>query len=82
MINSIRENRRVRGAQKTMRDRNDDYSYKTTVPLEFKDSMSKEDHEKHQLEWKISKRKSQIKLGILIGGVLLFLAVFLCWLGT
>ena len=80
MINSIRENRRIRGEQRTMRDRGDEYSYQNSAPLEFSDSMSQEDHEKHQAEWKLRKRTSQIKLGILIGAIVVFVSVLCCWL--
>lgn len=80
MISSIKENRRVRGEQKTMRDRSDSYSYQKSTPLEFRDSMSIEEHEKHQSEWKIQKRSSHIRLGILLGGIVTIISVFLVWL--
>lgn len=80
MISSIRDNRRVRGEQKTMRDRSDSYSYQKSTPLEFKDSMSKGEHEEHQSKWKIYKRSSHIRLGILLGGIVMIISVFLVWL--
>ncbi|PHR17155.1 MAG: hypothetical protein COA38_21135 [Fluviicola sp.] len=80
MISSIRDNRRVRGEQKTMRDRSDGYSYQKSTPLEFVDSMSAEEHEKHQSEWTLRKRSSHIRLGILLGGIVMIISVFLVWL--
>ena len=81
MISSIKENRRIRGEKRTMRDRSEGYVYRKSTPLEFNDSMSAEDHQKHQSEWELRKRRTRINLGILIGGIVLTISVFLIWLG-
>ncbi len=82
MIRSIKDNRRVRGGQKTMRDRNGDYGYERSNPLIFDDSMSKEEHKFHQQEWKSRKRTANLKLGILIVVFILIVFIGLIWLSV
>lgn len=82
MISTIKENRRVRSGRKTMRDRGDDYAYESNERLVFNDTMSKQEHEQHQLEWKHRKRKSTIKLGIVFGVMILTVASFLIWIAS
>lgn len=82
MISSIRENRRIRGEQKTMRDRNGDYGYQQSNPLVFEDSMSKKEHWLHQQEWKSRRRKTKIKLGVLFVLLITIVSVGLIWLAS
>lgn len=82
MIKSIRENNKLRGEPKTMRDRNGEYTSGGADPLEFNDSMTKEEHLNHQEEWKARKLKSQIKLGVFFGSIVVLIGVFLVWLGS
>lgn len=81
MISSVRDNRRLRGEQKTMRDRSDDYSYEQSSPLEFKNSMSEAEHAQHKISWKRRKRASQIRLAVFLMSIVLIIVTWLVWLG-
>ena len=82
MISSIKENRRVRGQQKTMRDRGDDYSYENSLPLEFKDSMTRKEHLQHKEEWKRRRRKSRLNLLIVFSAMILLIALGIIYLAS
>lgn len=82
MISSLKDNRRVRGRKKTMRDRGDDYVYENSASLKFEYSMSKEEHEQHQLELKSRKRRANVKLGILLAVFVMIISVGLIWLSN
>ncbi|MDG1331193.1 MAG: hypothetical protein P8P74_02610 [Crocinitomicaceae bacterium] len=82
MISSIKDNRKVRGKQKTMRDRGEDYSYEDSAPLEFKDSMTAEDHAQHKKAWAIRKKKSQRNLLVIFGSLILLIALGIVYLAT
>ena len=82
MINSIKENRRVRGQQKTMRDRGDDYSYENSSPLEFEDSMTPKEHALHKMEWKRRRRKSRINLLIVFSAMILLIVAGIVYLAS
>lgn len=81
MISSVKDNRRLRGKQKTMRDRADDYSYEESSPLEFNDSMSEQEHAEHRVKWQKKKRNSQIRLAVFFGVIVSIIAAWLVWLG-
>jgi len=82
MISSIKENRRLRGQRKTMRDRGDDYSYENSSSLEFKDSMTKEEHAQHKAIWKERRRKSRFNLLMVVCGVVVLVAFGIVYLAV